>query len=142
MVRLKQFLGYFGSAVLGSLFTVVAFCVCLFVAVNWFGFTAISFNPNVEDRYTDIEILDSALRNGTVYVRFKNTGAKIIEGAIFEVEVRNADGILVGEHEGILDIRVPPGSVEEGILRIYDRDGKRRRIDGDVSVKIKYGLAK
>jgi len=89
--------------------------------------------------YFDVRVLDYEKRDNGVYVKFENTGTEPVDDMYFEIEERDASGRLLDEYEVNYATIVPPGRIEEAILKPFDDDGVATIPAGIVRVKYSYG---
>jgi hypothetical protein len=88
--------------------------------------------------YTDVEVLEHALRPQGVYVRFRNSGSKPIEMAHFKVRGFK-DGKLWAEFEEGAYSETQPGQEQEAILKLRDYRDPNNIFDlSDCRVEVKF----
>ena len=105
------------------------------------GYVQITRGDRGPELYKDVEVLEYAPRPQGLYVRFKNTGSKPIEMASFRVRGYK-DGKLWAELEDAIYSETPPGTEQEGILKLRDyRDGTKTfdLSDCRIEVTVRYG---
>ena len=72
----------------------------------------IGFSVEASKKYTEIEILDHEIRDGGIWVRYRNTGGKLASDPFFKLR-RFRDGNL---HHESLEYAIDIDSVDEGEL--------------------------
>lgn len=100
-----------------------------------------SFSADL-DKYRehfDVTVSDYELRNGKIYVKFRNDGKRPVDDMYFEIEVRDSGGRLIGEYTENYMVCVKPGAEEETLLEIHDDEGNAVEIKGNITVKYSYG---
>lgn len=78
----------------------------------------IGFSVEATKKYTEIDILDHEIRDGGIWVRYRNTGGKLASDPLFKLR-RFKDGKL---HHESLEYAIGIDSVEEGELIISATD--------------------
>ena len=81
-----------------------------------------------DECYNDVEVLDYSIRPQGVYIRFRNTGTKTLDGAEFSVRGYKKNQLWF-EHEEDVVCVVKPGQEKEVIVKIKDSHSKAKSID-------------
>ncbi len=133
---------YLLSAFIGGVVALAAMVLALALVSKTSGAMSIHFGDDRRPYYKDMELLESDVRPGGIYVRYKNTGDKHAEGACFHVKVFDNNGQLIAESDELVtDAEILPGQVHEKVLasRELERDwvhNPAHRID----VEFRYGF--
>ena len=90
--------------------------------------------------YKDMELIESAVRPGGIYVKYKNTGDKHATTACFRVRVFNKDGKLIAESEEAAYNEITPGEIQENVIASHElEDDWVHNPDNKIDVVFRYG---
>ena len=102
------------------------------------GYLQISRDGGGPEMYKDVEVLEHASRPQGLYIRFRNTGSKPTEMALFRVRGYK-EGRLWAELEETVYAETSPGAEQEAILKLRDyRDGSKTFDLSDCRIEVTF----
>jgi len=131
---------YLLSAFIGGVVAIATLVVALAIVSKGGGTTGIHFGGERITLYKEMDLIESAVRPGGIYVKYKNTGDKHTTTACFRIRVFDKDGDLIAEAEEATYNEVAPGQVEENIIASHTLEhGWIHDPDNKIDVVFRYG---
>ncbi len=113
---------YLLSAFFGGIVAIVAAIIALTIAAKSGNLVSIHFGNAGCTFYKDLELLDSDVRYGGIYVKYKNTGDKTTTAACFRVKLYDEEGRLFAESEDTVFDEIAPDEIQEHMIKFQALD--------------------
>ena len=131
---------YLLSAFLGGIVAIATLIIALAVASKRGNIMSIHFGGDRITLYKDMELIESAVRPGSIYVKYKNTGTQLATTACFRVKVFDKDGDLIAESEEAVYEETAPGQIQENVITSHQLEhGWLHDPDNKINVAFRYG---
>ena len=114
---------------------------CVILAILAKNGVFISTSDGDIETYEEMELLQYEIREGGVWVRYKNIGDKVASAAIFKIKVYDKDKNLIDEFEEAVYEESSPGETKENIVKLIRfSSGEAISLkDRNIDVAFKYG---
>ena len=113
---MQMWLTYLLSAFVGGVVAIAALIVALAIASKTGSGMSIHFGGKGTQFYKQMELIESAVRPGGVYVKYKNTGGEHATTACFRIRVFDGDGRLIAESEEAAYNEIGPGEIRDNVI--------------------------
>ena len=131
---------YLLSAFIGGVVAIAALIIAVAIASKNGNTMSIHFGSKGIAFYKDIELIESAVRLGGVYVKYRNTGDKHATTACFRVRVLDQNGQLIAESEEAAYTGVAPGEIQENVIASHQLEQDWvHNPDNKIDVVFRYG---
>lgn len=131
---------YLLSAFIGGVIAIAALIIALAIASKSGNMMSIHFGGDGITFYKDMELMESAVRQGGIYVKYKNTGDKHATTACFKVKVFDKNDQLIAESDEAVYDDIAPGQIQEHIIASHalEHDWVHNP-DNKIDVVFRYG---